>query len=145
MNILLVMLVGVAGGLAAALQGQFLGIMEDRAGTLPSVFATYFGGGIAIGLLMLAARGQGLAELRGAPWWAYTAGLMGLVIVGSLGVTVSELGLGAGLTLFTAAALIIGAALDATGWFGIGHPFDGRRLIGVGVVILGTWLVVGVD
>ena len=68
---------------------------------------------------------------------------MGLVVVASLGVSVANLGLGAGLTLFTAATLILGALIEHFGWFGDGRSL--RRacaLLGVALVIGGTWLVV---
>ena len=90
MSMLFVILVGLPGGLAGALQSQPLGIMEDRAGTLVSTFVTYAGGGLAVALLMLAMRGARLSDLREVPWWAFTAGLMGLVVVASLGITVSR-------------------------------------------------------
>lgn len=143
MSTFLVILVGVVGGLAGALQSQFLGIMEDRAGTLASTFVTYGGGGLTIGLVMLAIRGQGLSDLREVPWWAMTAGLMGLAIVASLGITVSNLGLGSGLTLFTGATLVIAALVDHLGLFAEANSLDLRRLGGVVMVIAGTWLVVG--
>jgi transporter family-2 protein len=142
MSFVVVILVGVIGGLAGALQSQFLGVMEQRVGTLASTFVTYGGGGLAIGLLMLALRGGRLAELRDLPWWVFTAGLMGLVVVASLGITVNRLGLGAGLTLFTAATLILGAALEHLGWFGDVRTVDGARALGIALVIFGTWLVV---
>ena len=145
MNMLFVVLVGIVGGLAGALQSQFLGVMEERAGTLASTFVTYGSGGLAIGLLMLAMRGARLSDLRTVPWWAFTAGLMGLVIVASLGITVSRLGLGAGLTLFTGATLVIAALIDNFGWFDEAHSLDARRLAGIGLVVFGTWLVVGGD
>jgi transporter family-2 protein len=116
--------------------------MEDRVGTLASTFVTYGGGGLAITVLMLALQGGQLSELRELPWWALTAGLMGLVVVASLGVTVSRLGLGAGLTLFTGATLVLGALVEHFGWFGGGRPLDAARLLGIALVISGTWLVV---
>ena len=143
MSTFLVILVGVVGGLAGALQSQFLGIMEGRAGTLASTFVTYGGGGLTIGLVMLLMRGQGLSELKEVPWWAMTAGLMGLLIVASLGITVSNLGLGSGLTLFTGATLVIAALIDHWGLFADANRLDLRRLAGVVMVIAGTWLVVG--
>lgn len=142
MSVLFVVLVGVVGGLAGALQAQFLGIMEDRAGVLASTFVTYGGGGLAIGLVMLAVRGTRLADLRDIPWWALTAGLMGLLIVASLGVTVSRLGLGSGLTLFTGSTLVLAALIDHLGLFGDVRLLDARRILGVALVIAGTWLVV---
>ena len=145
MSMILVVLVGVIGGLAGAIQGQLLGIMEDKAGTLISTFITYAGGGLAATLVVLAVGGARLSDLKDVPWWAYTAGLAGLVVVSSLGITVSSMGLGAGLTLFTGASIAIGALIDNLGLFGDSHPLDARRLGGIALVIVGTWLVVGTD
>jgi len=145
MSMILVVLVGVVGGLAGALQGQLLGVMEDRAGTLMSTFITYAGGGLAATVIVLVVGGARLADLKDVPWWAYTAGLAGLVVVASLGITVSSLGLGAGLTLFTGASIAIGALIDSFGLFGDAHSLDLRRLAGIAIVIFGTWLVVGTD
>lgn len=145
MSMILVVLVGVVGGLAGALQGQLLGVMEDRAGTLMSTFITYAGGGLAATVIVLVVGGARLADLKDVPWWAYMAGLAGLVVVASLGITVSNLGLGAGLTLFTGASIAIGALIDSFGLFGDAHSLDLRRLAGIAIVIFGTWLVVGTD
>ncbi len=145
MSMFWVVLVGVVGGLAGALQGQFLGLMEDKVGTLASTFITYGVGGVVITVLMFTVGGARFSDFRGIPWWAFTAGLMGLVIVSSIGVTVANLSLGAGLTLFTAASLVIGAIVDNFGWFGEIRDLDPRRLVGIAVVIVGTWLVVGGD
>ncbi len=142
MSLLWVLLVAVLGGLAGALQSQVLGIMEQRVGTLASTFVTYGGGGLAIALLMIVFQGSRISELKDLPWWAFTAGLMGLVVVASLGVAVSNLGLGAGLTLFTGATLVLGAGIEHFGWFSEARPLDGPRMLGIALVVFGTWLVV---
>ena len=111
-------------------------------GTLASTFITYGGGGLAITVLMLVFQGSRMAELRELPWWAFSAGLMGLVVVASLGISVARLGLGAGLTLFTGATLVLGAIIEHLGWFGGGRALDAPRLLGIALVISGTWLVV---
>lgn len=143
MSMFLVVLVGVVGGLAAALQGSFVGILEEEAGTLASTFVTYGLGGLVVSIVMLVSGGAGLSDLRGVPWWAFTAGLMGLLIVGSIGITVSNLGIGAGLTLFTATTIIIGALIDNIGLFAEAQTLDLKRVVGIAIVIFGTWLVVG--
>jgi bacterial/archaeal transporter family-2 protein len=142
MSWLFVLVVGVLGGLAGAFQSQFLGVMEDRVGTLASTFITYGGGGLVIAVAMVAFERDRFSELRTLPWWVFTAGLMGLLVVASLGITVSRLGLGAGLTLFTAATLILGAIIEHLGWFGSGRTIDAIRAGGIALVIVGTWLVV---
>jgi bacterial/archaeal transporter family-2 protein len=142
MTLVVVVLIAVLGGLAGALQSQFLGVMEERVGTLASTFVTYAGGGLAVAILMVVFQGNRLSELRDLPWWVFGAGLMGLVVVASLGVSVANLGLGAGLTLFTAATLILGALIEHFGWFGDGRTLDAMRIVGMALVIGGTWLVV---
>ncbi len=144
MSTAIVILFGLLGGLAGALQSQFLGFMENRVGTLPSTFITYGLGGLAVGALMVVFGGGKWSELKDLPWWAFTAGLLGLVVVATLGITISRLGLGAGLTLFTSANLVIGAVIDKLGLFTAeARELDARRLAGIAVVIFGTWLVVG--
>jgi transporter family-2 protein len=142
MNLLIVVVIAALGGLAGALQSQWLGVMEERVGTLASTFVTYAGGGLAVAILMLIFQGSRISELKELPWWVFGAGLMGLVVVASLGVTVANLGLGAGLTLFTGATLILGAVIEHLGWFGGGRTLDGIRVLGIALVIGGTWLVV---
>jgi transporter family-2 protein len=142
MNLLIVIVIAALGGLAGALQSQWLGVMEERVGTLASTFVTYAGGGLAVAILMLIFQGSRISELKELPWWVFGAGLMGLVVVASLGVTVANLGLGAGLTLFTGATLILGAVIEHLGWFGGGRSLDGIRVLGIALVIGGTWLVV---
>lgn len=143
MPALLVLLVVIVGGAAAALQSQAMGLMTARAGTLESVFVTYGSGGLAIGLAMLVMRGGSLGDLRGAPTWVFTAGLLGLVVVGGLGYATAEMGLARTITLFTAASLIVGVAVDHFGWLGATvRAIDLGRMAGIALLVAGTWLVV---
>ena len=89
-------------------------------GTLASTFISLSGGGLAVTILMVVFQGNRLSELRELPWWVFGAGLMGLVVVASLGVSVANLGLGAGLTLFTTATLILGALIKRRAGSGMG-------------------------
>ena len=97
-----VFLIGIAimGGIAITLQGQFMGLLDRALGTLTGVFITYFGGGLTIALLLIAFRGGNLKNWQGVPWYAFSSGILGLIIVGSIGYVVPRLGLAKGLTLF---------------------------------------------
>ncbi|MBW2470769.1 MAG: DMT family transporter, partial [Deltaproteobacteria bacterium] len=55
-------LIGIAimGGVAIALQGQFMGLLDRNLGTIASVFITYVSGGLIIALLLIALRGGNL-------------------------------------------------------------------------------------
>jgi transporter family-2 protein len=145
MSSLIVVLIGVIGGVAGALQSGSLGVMEEKVGTLASTFVTYGLGGLAVGVAMVVFGGSRFAELREVPWWAFSAGLMGLIVVATLGITIARLGIGAGLTLFTASTLIVGAIIDHHGLMGEARTLDARKLAGFALVVFGTWLVVGIE
>lgn len=142
MSTLVVVLVGIAGGLAAAIQSGSLGAMEERVGTLASTFITYGLGGLVVGLAMLFFGRERLSGVGTLPWWAYLAGIMGLVIVSSLGITTSRFGIATGMTLFTAATLTFGVLIDQLGLMGDARTIDYSKLIGLVLVIGGTWLTV---
>ena len=54
--------IAAIGGVAVTLQAQFMGLMDKQLGTLESIFITYCGGGLLIGLAMLVTRGGNLAN-----------------------------------------------------------------------------------
>jgi transporter family-2 protein len=145
MSAVIVVLLGIIGGLAGALQSGALGVMEERAGTVAGTFVTYGLGGLAAGVIMVIFGSSRFADLKEIPWWAFGAGLLGLVVVATLGITVSRLGLGAGLTLFTASTIILGSTIDHFGLLADPRPLDARKLAGFALVVFGTWLVVGLE
>ena len=141
-SLVLLVLIAVIGGVAVTLQGQFMGLMDQGIGTRESVFITYAGGGIVIALAMLAARGGNLRAWQAAPWYALTTGLLGLVIVATIGYTVPRLGLATAFTIMVAAQFIVAALIDHFGWLGAQvRPMELSRLAGIGVLVLGVWLI----
>jgi transporter family-2 protein len=130
------------GGAATAFQAHFMGIMDKRIGTLESVFITYSGGGLLIGIIMLIQRGGHLGYLTAAPWYAYTSGILGLVIVGTLAYSAPRLGLVAAFTVFIAAQFLMGALVDHFGWMGAEvRPLNLARIAGMALLLAGTWLI----
>jgi transporter family-2 protein len=134
-------IIAAVGGAAITLQGQFMGLMDKAIGTKESVFITYAGGGILVGFLMLATRGGNLKAWHSVPWYALMAGVVGLVIVGTIGYTVPRLGLTRAFTIIIAAQLVVAALLDHFALLGAAtRPLDLSRLLGIGTLILGVWL-----
>jgi len=84
MNYLVLPLVAISGGIAMALQGLFMGIMDQSMGTKESVFITYGVGGLLVCLYMLFSGWGNLKMYNQIPWYAFTSGIMGLIIVGSM-------------------------------------------------------------
>ena len=135
-------LIAAIGGIAVALQAQFMGLMDKQIGTLESIFITYGGGGLLIGLAMLLSRGGNLAAWQGVPWYALSAGALGLVIVGTIGYGTARLGLVTVFTTILAAQFISGALLDHFGILGADlRPLNLTRIAGIILMLLGTWLV----
>jgi transporter family-2 protein len=143
MNLQLLAAIAAIGGAATALQAHFMGLMDKRVGTMESVFITYFGGGVLIGFIMLFQRGGNMAAAAALPWYAYTSGALGLVIVGTLAYSAPRLGLVAAFTIFVSAQFAMGALVDHFGWMGSAvRPLTAIRLVGMAVVLIGLWLII---
>ena len=85
----------------------------------------------------------GEGSQQGVPWYALTSGALGLVIVGSIGYGTSRLGLVTAMTVIIAAQFIAGAVIDHFGVLGADlRPLNLTRVSGVGLMLVGTWLVV---
>jgi len=135
-------LLAVIGGVAGTLQAHFMGTLDNNLGTVESMFITYGGGGLIIGLVMLFLRGGNLGAWQTVPWYTFSAAVLGLVVVGILGFTTHRVGLVPVLTLFVASQFFVGAGLDHFGLLGAEvRPLDVSRVSGLGVILFGVWLV----
>lgn len=130
---LLLIAIAVVAGIAVALQGQAMGAMDRLAGTHTSVLITY-GLGALIALALWLARGAPVEGVRRFPWYSWTAGALGLVIVAGIGYAAPRLGLGRTLVITVAAQLAAAMLIEQT--------FDVRRLAGLALTIAGVWLTV---
>jgi transporter family-2 protein len=134
--------VAALGGIAVSFQGQFMGLMDQRLGTKASVFITYASGGLVAALAVLLSGGWTVKGWQNVPWYAFSAGLLGLLIVGTISYTVPRLGLTAAFTILVACQFIVAALLHHFGLFGAAvRPLDLSRLLGIGILILGVWLI----
>ena len=143
MSTLFLIGIAVMAGVAVTLQAQFMGLLDRSLGTLTGVFITYAGGGLVITLMLTALRGGNLRNWQSVPWYAYGAGLLGLIIVGSIGYVVPRLGVAKGFTLIVASQFLIASLIDHFGFFGATvRPMEVTRLVGLCFMLLGVWLVV---
>lgn len=124
-------------------QAQLMGHLDRSMGTIESVFITYGTGAVVIGLIMLAMRGGNLGEWHIAPWYAYSAGLLGLVIVGCIGYATPRLGLAVTLTIAVATQFTMAAIVHHFGLLGADQqPMDVSKLSGMAAILFGVWLMV---
>lgn len=138
------MLVAVAGGIAVAVQGQFMGIMDKGMGTKESVLLTYGLGGVLMLLYLLLAPGSFSFRSLGqsVPWYVMGSGILGLVIVASISYAIPRLGLATAFTIVIAAQFFVTALIEHYGWLQAPMlPMQWSRIAGFGAIILGVWLV----
>lgn len=143
MNLLYLVMIAAIGGVAVACQGQLIGIIDKNIGTLESVFITYGGGGLIIGIIMLVLRGGNLASIQSIPSYTLLAGPLGVILIAAIGYSVPRLGLVTAFTIIVAAQFIIAAVIDHFGFLGadIRH-INPSRIFGIGVMLAGIWLTV---
>jgi bacterial/archaeal transporter family-2 protein len=140
-NLLTVILLATVAGLAVTLQSNFMGVMTQIMGTRESIFITYGSGGLVIALVLLLSGNTNLSAWRSVPPYAFTAGLLGLVIVGVLGYATARYGLILTFAVVLVAQYGSAALIDQFGLFGATvRPVDGVRLLGLALLLIGAWL-----
>ncbi len=135
--------IAVICGIAVALQSQFMGVLENKLGTLEGVFVTFFSGGMVAALIMLLVRNHNLKAWAAVPSYAFTTGVLGLIIVGSIGYVAPRIGLTKAFTIIVATQFIMAILIDHFGVLGASvRPMDFSKIAGVGTLLLGVWLIV---
>ncbi len=140
---MILIVLGLVGGFAAGLQGPLASLMARDVGTWGSVFMIHLGGLVGSALILLWPGTSRLSAWREVPWYALVAGLLGLVLLSSLTVCIPRLGVAATMTLIVVGQLTVAACLDHFGIFvEATRSFDLSRLLGMVVLLVGTWLMV---
>jgi transporter family-2 protein len=142
-SILLIILIGLAGGVAVGLQSPLASMMSQRLGTLESVFIVHLGGTLIALIPLLFYSGGKLSQWRAVPWYALLAGAFGLVVIGAISYMIPRIGVAGSIITVVAGQLLVGTILDHFGWLGaMERPLDATRAIGLAVVLVGVWLTV---
>ena len=140
------MIAMLVAGAAIAVQSLFSGTLGLRVGILESSFIIHLGGVLLAGLILLALRGGSLVQAsawKSVPWYVYTGGFIGVLIVAAYSYAVPKLGLASAITLAIAVQLVLSAVLDHYGVLGtVEKSFDLYRGLGIAALMLGTWLLV---
>ena len=140
-SVVLVVLIGLLGGVAVALQASLAGIFSERVGLLGNGLFVFGGGFLFVLLIMLFVGPDQLKSWRSVPWYVFLAGPLGIAIISSIGFAIPRVGVASTLTLIVVSQLVVGVVLDHFGWLTIPRPVDLQRLIGIAILFLGTWIV----
>ncbi len=116
-----VVLVGLVGGVAVAVQASLAGMITEQLGVLENALIV-FGGGFLVALtLILINQGGKIRGWNSLPWYVFLAGPLGIVIITSIGFAIPRIGLASTLTLIVVSQLIIGVAFDHFGWLAVNN------------------------
>src|SRR5215216_4953287 len=141
--IILIILIGLAGGVAVGLQGPLASMIGQRLGSLESVFIVHVGGALAALLPLLFISGGRLAQWKQLPWYTLVAGAFGLVVISAISYMIPRVGVAASIVTIVAGQLLVSTLLDHYGLLGaMGRPLDATRALGLAVVMVGVWLTV---
>ena len=142
-SILLIILVGLAGGIAVGLQAPMASMITQRLGIFESVFIVHVGGALIALLLLVFYGGGNVARWRELPWYTLLAGAFGLIVISALSHMIPRVGVAAAVITIVAGQMLVSTVLDHFGWLGgMGRPMDPTRAIGMAVVLVGVWLTV---
>jgi len=142
-SVFVIILVGLAGGIAVGMQSPLASLLSQRLGMLESIFIVHIGGAVFSLLPLVFLGGGRLGQWRTVPWYALVAGIFGLVVIAAVSFTIPRVGVAAAITTVVAGQILMSAVLDQFGWLGATvRPLDAPRILGLAVVMLGVWLTV---
>jgi transporter family-2 protein len=142
MNNFMLLFLMFCGGIAIALQPSINGRLAQKIGIIESSCISF-----AVGALFLLAGAvlAGKGSFRGlasVPWWELTGGLLGAFFVTLTIIAVPRIGTTSAMAAVIGAQLTTGMLLDHFGLFGFKTiPLDGKRLMGVVLLMAGTALI----
>ena len=142
-TIILIILIGLAGGVAVGLQSPMASMLTQRLGIFESVFIVHVGGALIALIPLLFYSGGKLGQWRSVPWYTLGAGIFGLIVIAAISYMIPRVGVAASITTVVAGQLLVGTILDNYGLLGaVLKPLDITRIIGLAVVLFGVWLTV---
>lgn len=142
MNTWMVVIIGLIGGAAVGLQSPLAGSMAQRVGGTASSLIVHLSGAVFSGIFLILKGGEKIGEWRSLPWYMLTAGIFGLILYQTIGISLPRLGSTMMIVLIIIGQLVLGAVIDHFGWLGVvQRPIDLTRILGMGALILGGYLI----
>ena len=142
-TVFLIILIGLAGGVAVGLQSPMASMITQRLGLFESVFIVHIGGAIIALIPLLIYGGGKLSQWRSVPWYVLGAGVFGVVVIAAISFTIPRVGVAAAITTVVAGQILAGSLIDHFGLLDTHlRSMDLTRAIGLAVVLFGVWLTV---
>ena len=143
MNQILLLVLMFCGGIAIAVQPSINGRLAQKVGTLESSCISFAVGTLLLLVMVLIAGKGSLKGVVNCSWWELTGGGLGAFFVTMTIVAIPRIGTTAALAAVIGAQLTTSVLLDHFGLFGFrAIPLDGKRAIGVALLMAGTSLII---
>jgi transporter family-2 protein len=139
----LAVVMSVSAGFAGSVQAAALGRLGDRVGTMEAVgFSTLVAGITGIAVLLVARRSlAGVGHAFHQPLWLWLGGILSAFIVLSITFATPRIGVAAAIGLVITGNLVVAAAIDRFGWFGVKQiPLHWTRVLGILLLAAGAAL-----
>jgi len=143
LEILLLVIIGLIGGVAVGTQAPIAGAMSVRVGGASSSLIVHIGGLIASLILVVARGGENIHEWKTLPWYMLGCGVLGLVLYLTLSQTIPKLGATAAITLLIVGQLFAGMLIDHFGAFDVAvRSIDGGRIVAAALLLIAAYLMI---
>jgi transporter family-2 protein len=130
----LAVVMSISAGFAGSIQAAVLGRLGDRVGTIEAVgFSTLVAGTTGIAVLLVARRSlHGVGHAAHQPVWMWLGGILSAFIVLSITFAAPKIGVAAAIGLVITGNLVVAAAIDRFGWFGVERiALEWTRVLGI--------------
>ncbi len=137
------LLTAAAGGLIA-LQAPINAGLGKSTGGLPAALVSFAVGSVALAVIVvLSGKAGGLSSTFDVSWYYLLGGLLGAVYVSNALIAVSVIGAGGVAAATVTGQLTASVVIDRLGLFGLDQvALSPQRLVGIGLLMAGTFLVV---
>jgi transporter family-2 protein len=138
-----VLIMAIVGG-CIALQAPINAGLGKHTGSFAAATISFAVGTLLLGaIVVLSGKAGGLGDVAHVQWYYLLGGALGAAYVFSALVLVSQIGAGGVAAATVTGQLTTSVVLDRIGFLGLEQtPFTAGRLIGVGLLLAGTYLVV---
>ncbi len=140
---LAVLVTAAVGGLIA-LQAPINSGLGKATGGLPAALISFSVGSVALAaIVVLSGKAGGLGSAFDVSWYYLLGGLLGAIYVTNALIAVSAIGAGGVAAATVTGQLTASVAIDRLGLFGLDQvALSPERLLGVGLLLAGTFLVI---
>ena len=138
-----VLIMAVVGG-CIALQAPINAGLGKHTGTFAAATISFAVGTLLLGaIVVLSGKASGISNVAHVEWYYLLGGALGAAYVFSALVLVSHIGAGGVAAATVTGQLTTSVILDRIGFLGLNEePLSAERIIGVGLLLAGTYLIV---